>query len=404
MNRFEKHPRLFLGLFLLLLLPLLDLAAGVSYRLVTGHTWHQRLIGTVLDQNDYRVSHPLYHHGLIPRISAHSHWGSVRYLIQTNSLGFKDASTRDVPLEYDGYRMVFIGDSFTEGLGIPYQETFVGLADAWLRPRGVDVLNAGVATYAPMIHYRRVRHLLEVEGLRFDELVVFLDLSDALDHQTKYAWDAQKEAVVWRLGGRVSPGEPARVRLPESWRERWIWGNLLLLEQIRYWIDFRQRPLWQEYERYGNTSEARLDRPAAIWTTRETDYGQPGLESMTRFMDLLAGVLRERGIRLTVAVYPWPDQIIGEELDSLHVRHWQAWSARQGADFIDLFPNFIQKRTREETLALLDMLFFVGDIHWTAAGHRVVANGLLDYLKKRAAAGDFQAGTQRHSGGATTSR
>jgi hypothetical protein len=42
----------------------------------------------------------------------------------TDSLGFKDASRRAVP---DRRRILFIGDSFTEGVGLPYEQTFVGL-------------------------------------------------------------------------------------------------------------------------------------------------------------------------------------------------------------------------------------------------------------------------------------
>ena len=88
------------------------------------------------------IRDPVYHHTLRPKFDGFDKWGNKDYPVVTNSLGFRDASTRDVPLVAFRKRIVFIGDSFTEGIGVPYQETFVGkFAGAF---PDLDVLNAGV--------------------------------------------------------------------------------------------------------------------------------------------------------------------------------------------------------------------------------------------------------------------
>ncbi len=56
-----------------------------------------------------RRYHPYYHHVL----KTHQHfedekWGSQRYTLITNSLGFKDRSQRQVELETAKHRIVFI--------------------------------------------------------------------------------------------------------------------------------------------------------------------------------------------------------------------------------------------------------------------------------------------------------
>jgi len=63
----------------------------------------------------FRVKHPVYHHGFVPNVSVMDRWGDSWYPIKTNSLGFKDAVNREVSLKSDAYRLLFIGDSFTEG-------------------------------------------------------------------------------------------------------------------------------------------------------------------------------------------------------------------------------------------------------------------------------------------------
>jgi hypothetical protein len=85
-----------------------------------------------------------------------------------------------VPLKSDKPRIVFLGDSFTEGLGVPWGETFVGRIAEALEPKGIEVLNAATASYSPLLYYDKMKYWIE-QGLVFDELVVFVDISDVRD-------------------------------------------------------------------------------------------------------------------------------------------------------------------------------------------------------------------------------
>ncbi|MFZ3326562.1 MAG: SGNH/GDSL hydrolase family protein, partial [Methylocella sp.] len=140
------------------------------------------------------IRDPVYHHTLRPKFDGFDKWGNKDYPVVTNSLGFRDASTRDVPLVADRKRIVFIGDSFTEGLGMPYQETFVGkFAGAF---PDLDVLNAAAESYSPSVYYEKLKYFLD-RGLRFDEAVVYIDISDIQD-ETMYYYD---EHGVLQLAG-----------------------------------------------------------------------------------------------------------------------------------------------------------------------------------------------------------
>lgn len=131
--------------------------------------------------NRIRVEHPVSHHDLRPNFSENVVWGPNRYRLVTNSLGFADRTNREVPLRSDSHRILFLGDSFTEGIGYLCEQTFVGLVDDRLRGNGYDILNAGVVSYSPKIHYLKMQYLLEHVGLKIDELVVMVDVSDPRD-------------------------------------------------------------------------------------------------------------------------------------------------------------------------------------------------------------------------------
>src|SRR5262245_56954915 len=74
-----------------------------------------------------RIAHPAYDHGFAAKFEGHEAWGKLRYAVITNSLGFKDASTRDVPLKSSSRRILLIGDSFAEGIGMAYEDSFAGI-------------------------------------------------------------------------------------------------------------------------------------------------------------------------------------------------------------------------------------------------------------------------------------
>ena len=88
--------------------------------------------------------------------------------------------------------ILFIGDSFVEGVTFSYEDTFVGIIDSVLSKQGIETLNAGRASYSPIIYWRRIKFLIEELGVQFNEVVVFIDISDAQDEARKYELSKNK--------------------------------------------------------------------------------------------------------------------------------------------------------------------------------------------------------------------
>ena len=124
-----------------------------------------------------------YHHALKPNLSIEARWGAAHYPMATDSLGLRDDKPRTLPLVGTRRRMLFLGDFFTEGVGIPYEQTFVGIIRDRIRRAGgdVEVLNGGVASHSPRLYLLHLQDLIERRGAKFDEIVVFIDVSDIMD-------------------------------------------------------------------------------------------------------------------------------------------------------------------------------------------------------------------------------
>jgi hypothetical protein len=108
-------------------------------------------------------------------------------------LGFRDGRIREVALDSSRPRVVLIGDSFTDGVGVPWEETFAGWLEKRLAPEGIDVLNAGCNSCTPILAWIKLRHWIRDCGLRVDRVVLFLDLSDVKD-ELFYEQDDQERA------------------------------------------------------------------------------------------------------------------------------------------------------------------------------------------------------------------
>jgi hypothetical protein len=315
-------------------------------------------------ESRYRTPNPRYHHDLKPNMSTDSAmWGPIRYPVTTNSLGFKDSRVRDVPLVDSLYRILFIGDSFTEGDGIPFDSTFVGVIQDRIRDRGGEALNAGVVSYSPIIYWKKVEDLLVRRGLQVNAVAVFLDISDIQD-----------EALVYQLDAN---GNVADKPLAKGWW--WARNSMFFRGVRRAALTLSPR---DPFFGCGGTEFGDLTCRAA-WTTSPAimrAWGTDGLAIADTHMTRLAALLRARHVPLTIVVYPWPQQLTANDRSSIQVRYWQAWAQREGARFIELFDPFFAKVDAHGLPAVIDQYFISGDVHWNARGHAFVASEFLAHF------------------------
>src|SRR5882757_690421 len=110
-----------------------------------------------------RIANAIYDHGFAADFDGYDVWGELRYRLITDNFGLKDASARNVPLKSAARRVLLIGDSFAEGIGMSFEDSFAGMLYRAGQQRSdrTEFLNAGVASYSPSIYYKKIKYLLE---------------------------------------------------------------------------------------------------------------------------------------------------------------------------------------------------------------------------------------------------
>ena len=130
-----------------------------------------------------RIDHPIYHHTLRENVQYTNNVSFVdTYELCTNNHGFKSKCKQ---IDGKNYDFAFIGDSFTEGTPIEYEDSFVGI---FTEDTKFKTANLGIVSYSPKIYLSKINHLIQA-GFNFNHVIIFIDISDLYDDTNFYSID-----------------------------------------------------------------------------------------------------------------------------------------------------------------------------------------------------------------------
>jgi lysophospholipase L1-like esterase len=251
-----------------------------------------------------------------------------------------------------GPSIVFLGDSFTEGLQVREDERFVTLTAASL---GTPTANLGCSGFSPLLE----RLALERFAPRLQARAVVLQLyANDIDEDALYRAQARRE------GGRIVavPGgdTPLSIRLA---RKSYLARLVHRVVQVR---KFRR-------ERVAHNTAASGSHPPAFDRPVRERYPAGELAGFEQSLAELRDVTRAHGWPL----YAWvvPDRgALERGLPDYFTDYVREVAAQQSIRLIDLAPLFPRDRVAA--------LFFQRDQHLNAEGHRAVATALVHALRR----------------------
>ena len=94
-------------------------------------------------------------------------------------------------------------------------------------------------------------------------------------------------------------------------------------------------------------------------------------------MTKLHNLLKKNNIKLSLAIYPWPQQIKNDVVDSEHVKMWEEFCVLKCEKFINFFPLFFEKKKNSSYLEVYKKYYFWNDVHFNKDGNKLIANKLL---------------------------
>jgi hypothetical protein len=318
-----------------------------------------------------RINHPVYHHTLSPNVDyKYANGINFTYRVCTNNHGFKSkCNLTKVDKNFD---VAFMGDSFVEG-GLEYEKTFVGIFED---NTNLSVANLGVISYAPKIYLSKLKYLLD-NNFNFKHVILFVDISDFYDDSNFYIIDNNYT---------VSEKNAKEKNLK---RRRFLRKNFPFTNFYLYVIK-RSTFFEKEVKYKQNTFPAFSSKVnlKSLWSFSESENIEgydlslgEGKKEMVKNMTQLYELLKKNNIKLSVAVYPWPQQLLYDKVDSLQVEMWRNFCLNKCENFINFFPLFFEEIDKTSFIYVYKKYYFFHDVHFNANGNKLIAEHLIKNYK-----------------------
>lgn len=335
----------------------------------------------------FEMSDPVLNHRFVPNARGRQKTLEFDAAYTMNALGLRDV---DFPVAKPAgtRRLLMLGDSFTEGLGVQNDETFSHVLGQMLRKSdghaSWQVINAGVASYSPMLEYLYMKH----GGLDLspDLVILNLDLSDFYD-------DIQyRKGAVFDEGGELLavPGK-AEEEMSARFGQAVVGvKNLLKYHTQSYNFVKRRLAVYLESGRERTYSDdIRIDKYGLL-RGEESSMTDRDWTLTYEYLLKIRDLVQQRGADFWIAVYPYGLQI--SEREWINGRQvWgfeagrtytgrpqqlvEAFGAKHGIPVVNLHDAFARAATSTYPM------YFAWDGHWQPAGHKVAAQGLYDALQ-----------------------
>ncbi len=326
------------------------------------------------------VRDPVLHHRLQFDTEAAFKSSEWSYVQRVNAIGIRGGAI-SVSKPPGVYRILMLGDSFTMGKGVGDNDTFSAQLSETLNGAGspasrrVEVLNAGVDSYAPILSLLQLKSL--PAELDADLVVLNLDMSDLV------------QEAAYRQ--RATRGEDGQITAIDGLEE------LMLIQRVRrrvarhfyvtglalYYSDSR----WAQ----GLESVIALANPEVLRHTLVQDREDRRQEWQDIF-DSIEAIKRhcaDNGQEFLLTIYPWGHQVNEVEWTPGRLRFIPENSMtsdksretihvladQNEIEVLDLFHAFRAHRGRP--------LYFSYDMHWTPAGHRLMSRELARYIEDK---------------------
>ena len=339
----------------------------------------------------WRIKSEIYHHDILPGTDVYENWGDLRYKLVTNSLGFRAFQNTSVTkVSSSKKRLILIGDSFTEGVGLEYKDSLAGQITNYLKKeKEYEVLNSGVGSYSPTNYYYKTKHFIE-EGYQFDKAIVFLDVTDSID-EIKYFYNDKEELVLDFEKLKYKKKNFSKIL------ENYFVSYKVLIK-IRDKIGHFKKIIKNTYiedglgaskffnKNFFDVSDedrnlyAMIENEMSNWTFDNSklrynlNNTQEGVDRAKKNLTRLFNLLKENEIEGLLVIYPHPSQIYYK--DSYYQNLWIDFAKENNINFLNTFPAFLKEDDNVENFILNN--FIHGDIHWNKNGVGKIFNFLIE--------------------------
>ena len=274
---------------------------------------------------------------------------------------------------------IFIfGDSFTYGVGLEYEKTYVGIIEKELDK--YNYFNFGVGSYSPSVYVHKLNEVLK-SGIKPHKVIIFLDLSDVINESSRWQYDETKKTA--RLPNKDL------YNLVNSKKGDFKESNFKILENVFSLLNYKLRDLRAKIKKksfnqykikasiqgsFTYTEQENLD--TQFWKKDRFSIGIKNIEK--RFQEL-EQFSNKFNFDIFLVIYPWAETLeFGQEKFN-----WSNFSKTlcnfNRCYLIDAIPEFSQYKLKNENW--ITDLYFLNDEHFNEKGAKLLSEIVINKIR-----------------------
>lgn len=263
--------------------------------------------------------------------------------LRMNSLGIRDLE-HGIDKPPGEFRIVGLGDSFTEGQGASFENSYLKVLERDLNEKldrvRLRIIVGGVAGSDPFYSYKLLKDKLLV--FKPDLITLAINSSDIMD-------------IVARRGNERFLAD-GTVRFAEPPCDEWIYARSHLYRALTYLLGYDWLGL----------------SPSEHITKREK-----AVEELEAIVEEFQALANRENCRFVVILHPDAYEL-STETYSFNAAALKQHFAENGISYVDLMQHFAQRMGIERESP--KTLYWKKDFHHNEAGYRIFAEGVEEYL------------------------
>ena len=310
------------------------------------------------------IWHKKFHHTFKENINIKSVGVNEINRFCTNEHGFKSNCNLE---NKNSFKFGFMGDSFTEGIALNYEDTFVGIFE---KASGSNVANMGVSSYSPKVHLAKINFFLN-EDLKFEHIILFLDISDYYD-EAYYQFDSNEFSIIHSKRDK---------------RRIWLKENFPFTNFYMYVLKKTGKKTEKNNKKTTKIVFGESAKRKTFWLNKdihETQINGKAIisihEETKNYIEQIYEILKEKNIKFSLAIYPWPQNLINTKNNLFYRNEWKKFCQNKCEYFFDYFEDFNYHLDTLGFDQVYEKYFFWNDVHFNKEGNLLIANKIIKSL------------------------
>lgn len=277
--------------------------------------------------------------------------------------------------------ILIFGDSFTFGVGLEYEETFVGVLQKKLTD--FNFYNHAVGSYSPSVHYYRLKKTLSNTNIVPKKIIVFLDITDVYDEGNRWIYNDKNSTPLLK-----SNEWNEHLKKKNKFTKKNFKVSVFISSKINFYLRNNRGLKKNNLENIKNKIKKSFQGQFTYTNIKELnniywseEIFNNGILNIKKYMSLISDIAKSKEIEFWVVIYPWAETIEFGQKEFDWEKFGETLCDNSKCKLINTFPYFKDYVT--QNINWSKDLYFVNDEHFNENGNMIIAKVLEHNLMKK---------------------